>query len=105
MPDSIEGKYVLVESENFDEYLKVCDVGFFIRTIMKSATPTIEIYRDGEWWVIKTIVPFKTVEHRFKSGEEFEMDIPDGMKTILTQHMVVLIRHDIHALWNFSYPF
>jgi len=78
MPVSIEGKYTLVQSENFDEYMKVCGVGFVIRTLMRNATPTVDITRDGDYWVLTTVVSFKTIEHRFKIGEEYDADFPDG---------------------------
>jgi len=75
---TIEGRYVLVESENFDEYLKSCGVNFIVRTIAKKFKPVLDIFRDGEYWVWKSETPLKTIVVRFRLDEEFETEFPDG---------------------------
>jgi len=74
----IEGTYQLVKSDNFDEYLKSCGVNFFIRSFANKFKPTVEIFKDGDYWIFRTVTPLKTIEVRFKFGEEFETDFPDG---------------------------
>ncbi|KAH7641012.1 fatty acid-binding protein [Dermatophagoides farinae] len=78
-----EGKYQLESSENFDEFLKELGVGFILRNLAKTSKPTIEVIRDGDYWVIKTITTLKTTEIRFKIGEEFDEARMDG-KTVKT---------------------
>lgn len=75
---TIEGRYVLVESENFDEYLKSCGVNFIVRAIAKKFKPVLDIFRDDEYWVWKSETPLKTIVVRFRLDEEFETDFPDG---------------------------
>lgn len=58
-------------------------VGFILRNLAKTSKPTIEVIRDGDYWVIKTITTLKTTEIRFKIGEEFDEARMDG-KTVKT---------------------
>ncbi|OTF74944.1 Group 13 mite allergen-like protein (Lipocalin), partial [Euroglyphus maynei] len=78
-----EGKYQLESSENFDEFLKELGVGFILRNLAKTTTPTIEVVKDGDYWVIKTHTALKTTGIRFKLGEEFDETRIDG-KTVKT---------------------
>ncbi len=75
---NIEGSYVLVDSENFDEYLKSCGVNFIVRAIAKQFKPVLEVCQDGEYWVWRTVTPLKTIVIRYRFGESFETDFPDG---------------------------
>jgi len=74
----LPGKYTLHSSDNFEEYLKAAGVSFLFRKIITAAKPITEIKCDGVEWSLKTTVPFKTVEIKFKSGEEFVSDHVDG---------------------------
>ncbi|KAH9420626.1 fatty acid-binding protein-like [Dermatophagoides pteronyssinus] len=78
-----EGKYQLESSENFDEFLKELGVGFILRNLAKTTKPTIEVVKDGDYWVIKTHTSLKTTEIRFKIDEEFDESRMDG-KTVKT---------------------
>jgi len=75
---TIQGRYVLVESDNFDEYLKSCGVNFIVRAGAKRFKPVLEVYRDGDYWVWKSETPLKTFVFRFRFDEEFEAEFPDG---------------------------
>jgi len=74
---SVEGKYALEKSENFDEYLKSCGLNYLKRSIAAKMKPVLEISRDGDHWVLKTVTPLKTILIKFVLGEEFEMEFPD----------------------------
>lgn len=49
-----------------------------IRQFAKTSTPTIEVRREGDYFVIKTSTTFKTSEIKFKLDEEFEESRMDG---------------------------
>nr|KAB1091164.1 lipocalin/fatty-acid binding family protein [Acinetobacter baumannii] len=80
------GKFKLVSSENFDEFMKAQGVGMVMRKLGASSKPTVEITQDGDTWSIKTVTTFKTTEIKFKLGEEFEETRMDGsiVKTVVT---------------------
>ncbi|XP_023236635.1 fatty acid-binding protein-like isoform X1 [Centruroides sculpturatus] len=80
------GKFKLVSSENFDEFMKATGVGMVMRKLGATSKPTVEISQDGDTWSIKTITTFKTSEIKFKLGEEFEETRMDGsvVKTVIT---------------------
>ncbi|KAK2714012.1 fatty acid-binding protein-like [Artemia franciscana] len=78
---AVTGKFKLVSSENFDEYMKAIGVGFATRKIANSLSPTVEISvnEEGEY-TLKTSSTFKTSEIKFKLGEEFDEERQDGKK-------------------------
>ncbi|CAG2171595.1 unnamed protein product [Oppiella nova] len=71
------GKFKLTSSDNFDEFLKQLGVNFVVRNLAKSATPTVEISKDGDLFTIKTI-SIKNTEIKFELGKEFEEARADG---------------------------
>jgi len=79
---SLEGKFVLESSENFDEFLKAIGVGWMMRKAAGIQNPTVEIKHDNDSgeWSIKTVTTFKTSELKFKLDEEFDEDRLDGEK-------------------------
>ncbi|XP_031628256.1 probable fatty acid-binding protein [Contarinia nasturtii] len=81
MPEVWEGKaYKMTESENFDEYMKALGVGFVLRKIGNSVTPTVELKKDGDTYTLVTSSTFKTSTISFKLGEEFDEETLDGRK-------------------------
>uniref|UniRef100_A0A646QCX0 Fatty acid-binding protein n=1 Tax=Hemiscolopendra marginata TaxID=943146 RepID=A0A646QCX0_9MYRI len=88
------GKYKLISSENFDEYMKALGVGMMTRKMANAATPVQDIvYENGEFY-IKTSTTFKTTELRFKLDQEFDETTGDGrqVKTIVTKEGNKLIQ-------------
>ncbi|OXA46797.1 fatty acid-binding protein, adipocyte [Folsomia candida] len=75
---SFTGKFELVSSDNFDEYLKACGVGMAKRALAATAKPTIEISEAGGLFTMKTSSTFKNTEIKFKLGEEFDEETADG---------------------------
>ncbi|KAJ8009015.1 hypothetical protein DPEC_G00084450 [Dallia pectoralis] len=72
MVDAFCATWKLVDSENFDEYMKSLGVGFATRQVGNVTKPTIIISKDGDNVVIKTQSTFKNTEISFKLGEEFD---------------------------------
>jgi fatty acid-binding protein 3 len=75
------GKFELVSSDNFDEYLKACGVGMAKRALAATAKPTIEITENGGVFTMKTLSTFKNTEITFTLGQEFDEETADGRKS------------------------
>ncbi|CAG7828979.1 unnamed protein product [Allacma fusca] len=81
---SISGKYEMVSSENFDEYLKAVGVGLVTRKLANNSKPTIEVTENGDKYLFKTITTFKTIDLDFEVGKEFTEETADGRKAQTT---------------------
>ncbi|XP_076760711.1 fatty acid binding protein isoform X1 [Xylocopa sonorina] len=79
-------RYKLQSSENFDDYLKSLGVGLLTRKMGSSVSPVVELTENSGVYTLKTTSPFKNSEIKFKLGEEFEEETPDGrkVKTVCT---------------------
>ncbi|XP_061382214.1 fatty acid-binding protein isoform X1 [Danaus plexippus] len=73
-------KYKLIESKNFDDFMKALGVGLITRKAANAVTPTVELRQDGDNFVLVTSSTFKTTEMKFKPGEEFDEERADGAK-------------------------
>nr|ALS04313.1 cellular retinoic acid-binding protein 2 [Acartia pacifica]ALS04315.1 cellular retinoic acid-binding protein 2 [Acartia pacifica] len=84
--DSFKGKYERVSAENYEEFLKALDVNFLLRKAATVSTPVMEVSEEDGVWTIKTSTTLKTMELKFKVGEEFDETTPDGreVKAIVT---------------------
>jgi len=91
------GRFKLTSSDKFDEFLKELGVGFMLRNLAKTSTPTVEFTKSGDEYTMKTLTTFKNSEIKFKLGEEFEENrldgklvkskmVADGNKLIQTQY-------------------
>ncbi|OAA43283.1 allergen Ale o 13 [Metarhizium rileyi] len=80
MTDVFTGRYKLSKSTNFDEFLTELGVGKIKRQLAKSATPEIEIARNGYEWHFKSQAGLGSSESTFKLGEEFEEIRQDDAK-------------------------
>ncbi|XP_039425624.1 fatty acid-binding protein 5 [Corvus cornix cornix] len=79
--DAFLGKWCLVSSEGFEEYMKELGVGMAMRKMGSMAKPDVYIIKDGDTITIKTESTFKTSQFSFKLGEKFEENTLDGRKT------------------------
>jgi len=87
MTDAMKGKWERVAAEKYEEFLKALDVNFLLRKAATVSTPVMEITEDAGTWTIKTSTTLKTMELKFKIGEEFEESTPDGREvTALVTH-------------------
>ncbi|XP_040282854.1 fatty acid-binding protein, brain [Bufo bufo] len=72
MVDAFCATWKLVDSQNFDEYMKSLGVGFATRQVGNVTKPTVIISQEGDKVVIRTQSTFKNTEISFKLGEEFD---------------------------------
>ncbi|KAI1895717.1 hypothetical protein AGOR_G00109120 [Albula goreensis] len=77
MVDAFCATWKLVDSQNFDEYMKALGVGFATRQVGNVTKPTIVISQDGDKVTVKTLSTFKNTEICFKLGEEFDETTAD----------------------------
>uniref|UniRef100_A0A8D2IWF2 Fatty acid binding protein 7 n=1 Tax=Varanus komodoensis TaxID=61221 RepID=A0A8D2IWF2_VARKO len=77
MVDAFCATWKLIDSQNFDEYMKALGVGFATRQVGNVTKPTVIISQEGEIYVIRTQSTFKNTEIKFKLGEEFDETTAD----------------------------
>ncbi|XP_004410341.1 PREDICTED: fatty acid-binding protein, epidermal-like [Odobenus rosmarus divergens] len=75
------GRWRLVESKGFDEYMKEVGVGMALRKVGAMAKPDWVISSDGKNLTIKTESTLKTAQFSCNLGEKFEETTADGRKT------------------------
>ncbi|XP_075709500.1 fatty acid-binding protein, heart [Rhinoderma darwinii] len=80
MVDKFLGTWRMVDSKNFDEYMKALGVGFATRQIGNVTKPTTIISLDGDLIVLQTQSTFKNTEVKFKLNEEFDETTADDRK-------------------------
>ena len=80
MADKFIGKWNLVDSENFDEYMKKVGVGLITRKMATTLKPVLTIESTGDHWKMTSASTFKTSVTEFDIGKEFEEETPDGRK-------------------------
>merc|ERR1712021_166378 len=76
--DAFKGTYTRTSADNYEEMLKVLEVNFLLRKAATVSTPQMDVTEDGGVWTIKTSTTLKTMELKFKLGEEFDETTPDG---------------------------
>ena len=54
------------------------DVGFVLRKAGSVSTTTYDLTKEGDLWIWKYKIAFKSGELRFHIGEEFDEVTPDG---------------------------
>ncbi|XP_036623944.1 fatty acid-binding protein 5-like [Trichosurus vulpecula] len=81
LPKQLLGKWQLVESKGFDEYMKELGVGMALRKMAGVAKPDVYISENGSVCTIKTESSIKTSQFSFTLGEEFDETTADGWKT------------------------
>ncbi|KAI6170788.1 Protein CBR-LBP-5 [Aphelenchoides bicaudatus] len=79
--DQFVGNWILVESENFNEYTKAVGFGYLQRKMAATVKPTMDIQIDDDGtWTIHLGTKFKSFTVKFKLGVEFEEETTDGRK-------------------------
>ncbi|XP_017790439.1 PREDICTED: fatty acid-binding protein, muscle isoform X1 [Habropoda laboriosa] len=73
-------RYKLQSSEKFDEFMKALGVGTVTRKMGSSVSPVVELTENDGLYTLKTTSTFKNSEIKFKLGEEFDEETPDGRK-------------------------
>merc|ERR1712179_304268 len=82
--DAFKGKYERTSADKYEELLKELDVNFLLRKAATVSTPVMEVTEEGGTWTIKTSTTLKTMELKFKLGEEFDETTPDGREVRAT---------------------
>ncbi|NWU84698.1 FABPH protein, partial [Onychorhynchus coronatus] len=77
MVDAFAGTWKLVETNNFDEYMKALGVSFATRQMAGLTKPTTIIEVNGDKVTVKTQSTFKNTEISFKLDEEFDETTAD----------------------------
>ncbi|XP_021056340.1 fatty acid-binding protein, heart [Mus pahari] len=80
MADAFVGTWKLVDSKNFDDYMKSLGVGFATRQVASMTKPTTIIEKNGETITIKTQSTFKNTEISFQLGIDFDEVTADDRK-------------------------
>ncbi|XP_018422388.1 PREDICTED: fatty acid-binding protein, heart [Nanorana parkeri] len=80
MVEKFLGTWKLVDSKNFDEYMKCLGVGFATRQIANVTKPTTIFCLEGDTIVLQTQSAFKNTEVKFKLNEEFDETTADDRK-------------------------
>ncbi|XP_054439186.1 fatty acid-binding protein 5-like [Pteronotus mesoamericanus] len=75
------GRWRLVESKGFDEYMKELGVGMALRKMGAMAKPDCIITFDGKILSVKSESTLKTTQFSCSLGEKFEETTADGRKT------------------------
>jgi len=78
------GRYKLLNSENFDNYMRALNVGFALRTLGNTLKPSVEIIVSDDKVTLKTHSTFKNTEQTFKLNEETDEETMDGRKVKTT---------------------
>ncbi|KAJ8010195.1 hypothetical protein DPEC_G00072470 [Dallia pectoralis] len=85
MVDKFVGTWKLINSEKFDDYMKILGVGFATRQVGNYIKPNLTFkMKNHEIIHVKSESTFKTIEIQFKLNEPFEETTPDGRKTMTT---------------------
>ena len=80
MVESAKGTYQRISEENCEEILKELNIGYMLRKAANISNPQMEITEENGEWTIKTSTILKTLELKFRIGEEFDDITPDGRK-------------------------
>merc|ERR1711887_216984 len=82
----ITGNYTQISNEGYEDFLKALGVSFLLRKAAMASTPVMTITEAGGNWTMVTKTSMKSIELRFRLGEEFEEDTTDGRhcKTTVT---------------------
>ena len=87
MAEAFVGKWNLVDTDNFDEYMKAIGVGLLTRKTAAALKPSQDFSINGDTITLKTSSTFKNTEVSFKLGEAFDETTADGRKMKTTFRM------------------
>uniref|UniRef100_K9IWE9 Putative fatty acid-binding protein n=1 Tax=Desmodus rotundus TaxID=9430 RepID=K9IWE9_DESRO len=91
------GRWRLVESKGFDEYMKELGVGMALRKMGAMAKPDCIITFDGKNLTVKSESTLKTTQFSCNLGEKFEETTADVRKTQTVCNFVngALVQHQV----------
>merc|ERR1712154_394985 len=74
----MKGTYTRTSAEKYEEILAELGVNFLLRKAATVSTPVMDVSEADGAWTIKTSTTLKSMELKFKIGEEFDETTPDG---------------------------
>ena len=77
---SITGRFEMISSENYGEFLKAVGVGMIQRNLAEKGKPTVDISESGGRYTMKVLTALKNTEASFALDEEFDDETADGRK-------------------------
>ena len=85
----MKGTYERTAADKYDEFLTALGVNMLLRKKAAASRfpPVMTVSEENGEWTIKTSTMLKSMELKFKLGEEFEEKTPDGreVKAVVTQ--------------------
>merc|ERR1712126_585144 len=76
----VTGSYTQTSNEGYEDFLKKLNVGFILSKAAMAFTPVMTIAEDNGNWTMIAKTTVKSIELRFRLGEEFEETTTDGRK-------------------------
>merc|ERR1712098_896354 len=94
----MKGTYERSAAENYEAFLDALGVGMILKKAATATTPVMTVSEEGGQWTIKTSTMLKSMELKFKLGEEFDEKTPDGREvtSIVTQEGEAHLQADCH---------
>merc|ERR1712121_588514 len=68
----VKGTYERSAAENYEAFLDALGVGMILKKAATATTPVMTVTEEGGQWTIKTSTMLKSMELKFKLGEEFD---------------------------------
>ncbi|XP_058474414.1 fatty acid binding protein 4a [Solea solea] len=82
MVESFVGTWKMLQSENFDDYMKAIGVGFATRQVGNRTKPNLVLSVDEQGIIcMKSQSAFKSTEIKFQLNEPFDETTADDRKT------------------------
>ena len=84
----MKGTYQRTSADNYEEFLSALGLNMLLRKAATASTPVMTVSEDEDGqWTIETATMLKSIELKFKLGQEFEETTPDGrvVKAIVTK--------------------
>lgn len=73
-------KYKLSSSDKFDDYMKAMGVGLLTRKIGNKVSPVMELTENDGEYSLSSNSTFKNFLIKFRLGQEFDEETPDGRR-------------------------
>ena len=83
----MKGTYQRTSADNYEEFLSALGLNMLLRKAATASTPVMTVSEEDGQWKIETATMLKSIELKFKLGQEFEETTPDGrvVKAIVTK--------------------
>merc|ERR1711976_359962 len=95
--DVIYGKWQMVDSENFENFMSRLGVSYMVRKLGNQSKPLVTVSKDDDTISFKQESLVSTSTISFKIGEQFDEKTADGRKVKSTMSLVKpnTLRHEM----------